>query len=226
MKLYTNRIFVPSWHYCTLCVFLILLGVFGCGGDDDTSGADEDSSEDSSKNLVGTWELITVDGKTPKADFENGLKNEEIEVIAVASKMVLASDDALFQDWSLTVRTLIQAPPKIYIRSRVLQTVEGRYVVSGSTIELIRPGDDVRFTIHTSWETPGNPVLKQQLEQDPDWEEFRQGFEAGLKEELQKNVDNWALQLSTHTFDLTHMFGLANDRLTLINGSTRVYEKR
>ena len=90
MKLYTNRIFVPYWHYCTLCVFLILLGIFGCGGDDDTSDADEDPSE----NLVGTWELITIDGKTPKADLENDLKNEEAEVISAASKIVLASDGA------------------------------------------------------------------------------------------------------------------------------------
>ena len=74
----------------------------------------------------------------------------------------------------------------------------------------------MRITTHTSWETPGNPKLKQQLEQDPDSEEFRHGFEARLKDELQKNADNWALQLSTNTFDLE------DDRLTLMNGSAHV----
>ncbi|MYB96003.1 hypothetical protein F4054_06895 [Candidatus Poribacteria bacterium] len=208
---------MPYWHYCTLCFFLILLCIFGCGGAEDTYSADEDSSE----NLVGTWELITIDGETPKADAQNNLKSEETEVLALATKMVLASDGALFQDALLTVQTLIEASPNsIYIKSQIRQTVEGRYVVSGSTIELIRSGDDVRITTHTSWKTPGNPELKQQLEQDPDSEEFRQGFEAGLKDELQKNADNWALQLSTNTFDLEA------DLLTLINGSERVFKKR
>ena len=139
----------------------------------------------------------------------------------MATKMVLASDGALFQEASFTIRTLIEAAPNsIYIRSQIRQTVEGSYVVSGSTIELIRSGDDVRVTTHTSWETPGNPELKQQLEQDPDSEEFRQGFEAGLKEALQKNAENWALQLTTKTFDLD------DDLLTLINGSESVYKKR
>ena len=217
MRLYTNRILVPYWHYWTLCFFLTLLGICGCGSDEvETSGDD-----DSSKTLVGTWELISIDGNTPKVDAQENLNSEETEVLAMASKIVLASDGALFQEVSLTVRTLIEASPKsISIRSQVRQTVEGRYVVSGSTIELIRAGDDVRITTHTSWETPGNPKLKQQLEQDPEAEEFRQGFEAGLKDELQKNADNWALQLSTNTFDLE------DDLLTLINGSETVYKKR
>ena len=160
-----------------LCLFLILLGIFGCGSDSEETSDDQDSS----KNLVGTWELITIDGKTPKADAQKNLQSEETEVLALAAKIILASDGALFQEMSLTVRTLIEVPPNpIYIRSRVRQTVEGRYVVSGSTIELIRSGDDMKVTTHTSWESPGNIELKQQLEQDPDSEEFRQGFEAGL----------------------------------------------
>ena len=200
-----------------LCLFLILLGIFGCGGDSEETSDDQDSS----KNLVGTWELITIDGKTPKADAQKNLQSEETEVLALAAKIILASDGALFQEVSLTVRTLIEVPPNpIYIRSRVRQTVEGRYVVSGSTIELIRSGDDIKVTTHTSWESPGNIELKQQLEQDPDSEEFRQGFEAGLKDALEKNADNWALQLSTNTFDLE------GDILTLTNGSKQVYKKR
>ena len=200
-----------------LCLFLILLGIFGCGGDSEETSDDQDSS----KNLVGTWELITIDGKTPKADAQKNLQSEETEVLALAAKIILASDGALFQEVSLTVRTLIEVPPNpIYIRSRVRQTVEGRYVVSGSTIELIRSGDDMKVTTHTSWESPGNIELKQQLEQDPDSEEFRQGFEAGLKDALEKNADDWALQLSTNTFDLE------GDILTLTNGSKQVYKKR
>ena len=224
MRFYTNRILVPYWHYWTLCFFLTLLGICGCGSDEvDTSDDEVETAgdDDSSKTLVGTWELISIDGNTPKVDAQGNLNSEETEVLAVVSKIVLASDGALFQEGSLTVRTLIEASPKsIFIRSQVRQTVEGRYVVSGSTIELIRAGDDVRITTHTSWETPGNPKLKQQLGQDPEAEELRQGFEAGLKEELQKNADNWALQLSTNTFDLE------DDHLTLINGTERVYKKR
>ena len=78
---YTNRILVHYWHHCILCLFLILLGVFGCGGDNEETSDDQDPSKD----LVGTWELITVGGKT----FQPEMVDEETEFTRRGGKACL-----------------------------------------------------------------------------------------------------------------------------------------
>lgn len=118
------------------------------------------------------------------------------------------------------MRTLMETSPPIYIRSRIHRTVEGHYVVSGATIELIRRDDNVGITIHTSWETPGNPKLKQSFEQSPRTEEIRQTLEAGIKQGFQKSAGNLALEFSRYSFDLE------GDLLTLIGGIEFVFKKR
>ena len=83
----TNRPLAHYWHHCILCVFLILLGIFGCGGDEmeDLSG-DEDEVDTYSDEVnplaifFGTWTLITADDKTYKADLQQLVGNERKEV--------------------------------------------------------------------------------------------------------------------------------------------------
>ena len=199
-------------------LILLCLAFAACGEADEPTPAED---PDPSKDLVGTWELITIDGETPIADAQKNLKTEAAEMLAVDTKIVFAEDGDLFQEAALTLRVLIEPKPNlVYLKTRVRQTVEGSYVVSGTTLELIRSGDDVKITTHTSWETPGNPELKQQLEQDSFSQELKEGFDAGLKEELQKNVDNWALQLKTNTFHIE------NNTLTLSSDTEMVYKKR
>ena len=205
---YTKRIL---WHYrdyCILCIFLILLGVFGCGGDE----------EDTSSDLVGTWELIRIDGKTLKASFQQEIGDEEIEVLDSAGKIVFASDGSLFQEASLTGRILIESSPNlIYLRMRIHFTIEGRYVVSGLTVEFIQSSDDLNAEAYFSWETPENPELKQRLENLLDLEQISQEAAAELEQEIARD---FGLALDTHTFDLE------GNILTLRNGSERVLRKR
>ena len=206
---YTNRILVHYWHHCILCLFLILLGVFGCGGDNEETSDDQDPSKD----LVGTWELITVGGKT----FQPEMVDEETELLDAAEKLVFASDGSLFQEVSFTTRILIESSPNlIYLRMRIRVTIKGSYVVSGSTVEFIQTGDAANIEMHISWETPGDPELKQRLEQLSDWEEYSQ--ERGA--ELEESARDAGLRLDTHTFDLE------GDLLTLMNGGEHVYRKR
>ena len=173
-----------------------------------------------SKNLVGTWELISIDGKPLKAAAQKKMETLHAEVLGMETKIVLASDSTLFCDGLSTLRTLVETSPPVYIRSQIHKTVKGHYVVSGSTIELICSDDNVRLTIHTSWETPGNPKLKQGFEQSPRTEEIRQTLEAGIKQGFQKNPGNLALGFGTYSFDLE------DDRLTLIAGIKYVLKRK
>ena len=99
---------------------------------------------------------------------------------------------------------------------RIRVTIKGSYVVSGSTVEFIQTGDAANIEMHISWETPGDPELKQRLEQLSDWEEYSQ--ERGA--ELEESARDAGLRLDTHTFDLE------GDLLTLMNGGEHVYRKR
>ena len=211
---YTRRILGHFLYSSTLCLFLILPGISGCGGDNEETSDDQDPS----KNLVGTWELITIDGKTPKAYFQQDIGDEEIELLDSAGKVVFASDGSLFQEVLLTVRILIESSPDlIYLRMRMGITIKGSYVVSGSTVEFIQSGDAINAEAHISWETPGNPELTQQLEQLLDWEQKSQEAAAELEQEFARD---FGLELDTHTFDLE------DNILTLMNGSVNVYRKR
>ena len=72
-----------SFPFCLLCLYFILL-CFGCGGDDQDTLKEVVTSED----FVGTWELIRVDGKTPKVSLQEDFGDEEIEVLQGAVKIV------------------------------------------------------------------------------------------------------------------------------------------
>ena len=194
-----------------LLLSAVLLGLLGCGGDDENPSDDEDPLV----KIVGTWELITIDGKTPKADFEQDA-DEETEVLDAARKIVFASDGALFQELTGTFRYLIESSPLIYLKMRMHVTAEGRYVVSGSTLEFILSGDDMKSEVDLSWETPGDPELKQRLEQGFDWQER----EEEVKQEFEEEFKDQVLQLETYTFDLE------GDYLTLMNESEEVFKKR
>ena len=199
-------------------LILLVLAISGCGEIDEQPPAE---APNPAKDLVGTWEMITIDGETPKEDAQKNVNLAELKILAVDTKIVFAEDGAFFQDLKLTSRVLIESKPNlIYLKTLVRQTVEGSYVVSETTLELIRSGEDVKITTHTSWETPDKPELKQQLEQDLSSQEFKEGFDVGFKDALQKNVDNWGLQLKTNTFHIE------NNILTLSNGIERVYRKK
>ena len=76
-----------------LLLFLILLGIFGCGDD-----------EEALENLIGTWELVTVDGRTPRADLQSEM-GTEATVLTAGVKYVFSSDGSLFQELTIQAMT-------------------------------------------------------------------------------------------------------------------------
>ena len=214
----TSRILLHYWYYCILCVFLILLGIFGCGGDEvDTAGDEVDTAGDevdTAAKIVGTWELITIDGKTPNAYIQQDIEDEATEVLAVANKIVFASNGIFRQETSITSRLLIiDSPTPVYIRSLLRITTKGRYAVSISTVVFIYSNDDSDIKLDLSLDTPGNPKLKQQLEQQAEWKQLK----AKAKQEA---PHDFKLDLDIHTLELE------GDILTSTKNGKIVYRKR
>ena len=191
-----------------LLIFFLLLGMLGCGGDE----------EDPVENLVGSWELITIDGKTPKEDAQED--DEDIEIRSAARKYVFASDGSLFAEISMSFsfqQTTLSAIPgfnvEYTINYRFTVTINGNYVVSGSTLEFII-GDRVNAEVDFSINTGGIPELERLEQELKQWaQEWAQEFEQEFKQE-------WELKLETYTWELEE------DLLTLRNGSEEVYRKK
>ena len=199
-----------------LCFFLILLGIFGCG-DEDTSVVNEDPSE----KIVGSWELITIDGKTPKADSQQDIGDDEGEVVEAGRKFVFGADSSFFREYSLVIKQRVKDSSVIpgllldfTIRYYLSLTLNGTYIISDQVIEFIQ-GDrvnvDFDFSIDDTESFPALEELEQEVKES--LQEFARELEQGLVSELE-------LELDTHTFDFE------GDRLTLMNGSKSVYRKK
>ena len=215
---YANRLLAHYWHQCILCVFLILLGIFGCGGDEvDTADDEVDTAGDevdTAAKIVGTWELKTIDGKKPKAYVQQDIEDETAEVLAVENKILFASNGIFRQETLITSRGLIlDSPTPVYIRSLLRITTKGRYAISISTVVFIYSNDDSDIKLDLSLDTPGNPKLKQQLEQQAEWKELK----AKAKQEA---PHDFRLDLNIQTLELE------GEILTSTNNGKVVYRKR
>lgn len=201
-----------SFPFCLLCLYFILL-CFGCGGDDQDTLEEVVTPED----FIGTWELIRIDGKTPKVSFQDDFGDEAVEVLQVEAKLVFANDAALFREASMTMRVLIDdSLTLIYLKMRIRFIQELRYVVSVSTVEYIGSGKDVSIEFDFSWETPEIPELAHELN-DIMSESERKEVESNFEREI---AEEWKLELETYTFDFEE------NTLTLVNGDKEVYRKR
>ena len=178
---------ITIWKNCVYLLLLcfVLLSMFGCGGD-----------EDASEDFVGTWELVTVDGITPQANFQSTMGNE-FDVLTGGGKYVFSSDGSLFMEASLS--SLIEL-----IKFDMTITASGSYVVSGSTVELVS-GDRVNVEVNFSGNIEGISdieLLERELEQ-----EAEQDF--GL------TTDTWSWSLEGDLLTLSNS-----------NGSEEIYRKR
>ena len=221
----TNRPLTHYWHPCILCVFLILLGIFGCGGDemdilDDEEEVDTSGDEvNPSAIFFGTWTLITADDKTHKADLQQLVGNERKEVLTAESTVIFASDGSMAQVISFTIQVLIDdSPGPVYVKARVRSTVEGYYVVSipNSTVTCTPVNDNLNIKATYSVEAPKNPELKRQWEEILALVEYEKEIEADFEEG----------PISVELYRKTHTFNLEGDLLTLMSDREFVYQKR
>ncbi|MDD9976013.1 MAG: hypothetical protein OXU27_18530 [Candidatus Poribacteria bacterium] len=222
----TNRPLAHYWHHCILCVFLILLGIFGCGGDEMDISGDEGDEVDTSGDEVnplaiffGTWTLLTADDKTHKADLQQIVGNKRTEVLAAESTVDLASDGSMVQIISFTIQLLIdESPGPVYVKARVRSTVKGYYVVSipNSTITCTPIDDNLNIKATYSVEAPKNPELQRQWEEILALLEYEKEIEADFKEG----------PVSVELYRKIHTFNLEEDLLTLTSDRAFVYKKR
>lgn len=222
----TNRPMTHDWHHCMLCVFLILLGIFGCGGDemeisDDESDAVDTPAEEVNPLAVfaGTWTLITVDGETHEADLQQLIGNKRTEVLTAESTVDLASDGSMVQIISFTIQLLIaDSPGPVYVNARLRATTEGYYVVSmpNSTMTCTPVDDTLNIKATFSVEAPKKPELQRQWEEILALVEYEKTLEADFQDG----------PASVELYPKTHTFTLEENRLTLTSDREFVYEKR
>ena len=221
----TNRPLAHYWHHCILCIFLILLGIFGCGDDEMDISGDEDEVDTSDDEVnpsaifFGTWTLITADDETHKADLQQVVGNKRTEVLAAESTVILASDGSMIQIISFTIQLLIDdSPGPVYVKARIRSTVKGYYVVSipNSTVTCTPVDDNLNIKVTFSVEAPKNPELKRQ------WEEILElvEYEKKIEEDFEEGP------ISVELYRKTHTFNLEEDLLTLTSDREFVYKKR
>ena len=197
--------------------FLILLGIFGCG-DEDTPIVTEAPSE----KIVGSWELITIDGKPLKVDVQQDWGNEEGEVVEATEKLVFGADSSFFREISLVAKQRIKDSsviPGLLLdftsRFYFSFTLNGTYIVSDQVIEFIL-GDRVNVDFDFSIDDAESFPELEELEQ-----EIKESMQESARESEQEFVSELELELDTHTFDFE------GDHLTLVRASeNRVYRKR
>lgn len=98
-------------------------------------------------------------------------------------------------------------------RSVLRITTKGRYAVSISTVVFIYSNDDSDIKLDISLATPGNPKLKQQLEQQAEWKELK-------VEAKQEAPHDFRLDLDIQTLELE------GEILTSTKNGKVVYRKR
>ncbi len=150
-------------YTCLIFCCLVLVVLLGCGGDE------VEEEKDPLEDLVGTYELVKIGGKTPEAYFQNEI---DAEVSEGSMKLVFAPDGSLYREASfLASFTETIDPAEIYdlmvdviFELKFKFTVNGSYVASGSTLEIIS-GDqintDFSITVSVDVETLGVPELEE-----------------------------------------------------------------
>ena len=197
--------------FVLLLLNLLSIGLFGCDTDEDTSEA-----------LVGTWELVALDGESLISDQQSGRGDAGTDVTNMEIKVVFGSDGSWVSEIILSQRWLLEegfSVEGVYVESTIILietiTVKGTYVVSGSTIELMS-GDrrNVKKEIAFDWpEVEGIDfdALEKAIEQ-----------ELGLKHWEEETESEFELTTDTYTWNLE------GDILTLsqTDGTEEVYRRK
>lgn len=199
------------------CFFCILLAIFGCGSDEEEPVVEETPSE----KIVGSWDLVTVNGKSLKADVQEDAENGW-EVVEAGEKLVFAPDGSLFKEASIGMKLRVEDSSIVdgwlldfTVRMYFKLTLNGTYVISDQTIEFIS-GVRVNVEFDFSIDDTANIPELENLEQ-----EMKESLSESTQEFEQEFASEFELELDTHTFDFN------GDRLTLVQGSERiVYRKR
>ena len=163
---------------------MVFLGIFGCGSDEEETDVDKSSEEKPvsqpillKEDLLGTWEVVSINGLTPGAFFESPV-GEDLEGQKVEAKQfhfVLSADDSWIINLELEA---IMAFPEILPGPEVV-LLDGKLEIKGVWSGAYRVEDPMLFFITAEADvkimsdpqdfiekvTEGN-ITKEEAEQD------------------------------------------------------------
>ncbi len=128
-----------------LLVGMMLLGVVGCGDDlkkpeelikerDEESAVESSVSPLANEELHGSWEVVSIFGKTPKEYLESFTLGGEAEITVKQLNFVFAADDS----WTCNIeeQTVIDFPDIPPATLEATGTWSGTYAFDGLTLSL------------------------------------------------------------------------------------------
>lgn len=143
-----------SFVISILLVGMMLLGVVGCGEDLKTpeelqkekaeeSGAESSASALANEELHGSWEVVSIFGKTPKEYLESLTVGGEAEINVKHLNYVFAADDSWTCDFK--EKTVIDFPDIPPGEIEAIGTWSGTYAFDGQTLSIFTKESEVHI---------------------------------------------------------------------------------
>ena len=137
-----------------LLVGMILLGAIGCGEDLKTpeelekekaeeSAAESSASALANEELHGSWEVVSIFGKTPKEYLESFTVGGEAEINIKHLNYVFAADDSWTCD--LAEKTVMDFPDIPQATLEATGTWSGTYAFDGQTLSIFTKESEVHI---------------------------------------------------------------------------------
>jgi hypothetical protein len=145
---------LKSFVIPVLIVGMVLLGVVGCGEDLKTpeelrkEKAEESAAESSvsslaNEELLGSWEVVSIFGKTPKEYLESFTVGGEAEIKIKQLNYVFAADDSWTCDFE--ERTVIDFADIPAATLEATGTWSGTYAFDGQTLSIFTKESEVHI---------------------------------------------------------------------------------
>ena len=162
---------------------MILLVVIGCGGDEEEP--EPTVKGPSQADVVGSWEIVSIDGETPDEWAALILGGDEVETKATKKDYVFVADSSWYSN--LGFQGEADLGSGISVTFGLTFAVKGKYTVSGSKLSSVL--EDVNVTLEPKdlWESIG--ITEEAIEQE-------------LRSEI-FNTENGTWNLSGNTLTLT-----------------------
>lgn len=138
-----------------LLVGMMLLGVVSCGDDlkkpeelikerDEESAVESSVSPLANEELHGSWEVVSIFGKTPKEYLESFTLGGEAEITVKQLNFVFAADDS----WTCNIeeQTVIDFPDIPPATLETTGTWSGTYAFDGLTLSLFTKEAEIHIT--------------------------------------------------------------------------------